>query len=372
MNTLGIYLHIPFCRSKCDYCDFYSLAGRENRMDDYQAALLKHLVRLGARADGMPVDTVYLGGGTPSWYGAQRVSGLLNRVKECFSVLKTAEITMEANPDSVTRKDLDCLRERGVNRLSMGMQSAHDSELACIHRPHNFEQVRKAVEAARQAGFENVSLDLIYGLPGQSEESWQDSVEQALSLNPEHLSCYGLTVEEGTPLAQRVEGGEILPDDDEQANRYLWTVDRLAGSGYFQYEISNFSKPGRESRHNLRYWNGQPYMGVGPAAHSDFGGCRYSYVRDLERYIRDVGDESAILASCDRISPEERTEEYVMLRLRTANGIRKEEFPGDFQRMEEKMHRFVQQGWMRCDDGRWHLTPQGFLLSNRLIVELLE
>ena len=284
-DKLGIYIHIPFCRSKCDYCDFYSLAGREDRMDAYQKALLAHIRETAPLAQGIPVDTIYFGGGTPSWYGARRIQELLSALSKLFQVEKDAEITVEANPDSVDLRALRRLRKAGVNRLSLGMQSGCPQELESVHRPHTVRQVDEAVAAARKAKLNNVSLDLIYGLPGQTMDSWKATVEHALSLIPQHLSCYGLKVEEGTPLARRAAEGEILPDDDQQADLYLWTVGRLERAGYPQYEISNFAKPGYESRHNLRYWLTRPYIGFGPGAHSDFGGRRYSFVRDLDRYI---------------------------------------------------------------------------------------
>ena len=230
-DQLGLYIHIPFCRSKCDFCDFYSLAGRDNRMDDYQKALLAHLKETAPQAQDIVIDTVYFGGGTPSYYGGKRLCELLNTIKKQFNVDKNAEITLEANPDSVDVKLLRKLRRAGFNRLSMGMQSACPQELKEIHRPHTAGQVDEAVAAARKAKFKNISLDLIYGLPGQTMESWQQSVEHALELDPEHLSCYGLKVEEGTPLAKRVEEGLVLPDDDMQADLYLWTVERLKQAG---------------------------------------------------------------------------------------------------------------------------------------------
>ena len=272
-DKLGIYIHIPFCRSKCDYCDFYSLAGREDQMDRYQKALLAHLKETAPLAQGYPVDSIYFGGGTPSYYGAKRIKELLAHLSKLFQVEKDAEITVECNPDSVDLKSLRILRKAGVNRLSMGMQSAQEAELRAIHRIHTPQQTNQAVEAARKAKFTNLSLDLIYGLPGQTMESWKATVEHALSLIPQHLSCYGLKVEEGTPLARRVAEGEVLPDDDQQADLYLWTVGRLERAGLPQYEISNFAKPGYESRHNLRYWLTRPYIGFGPGAHSDFWGA---------------------------------------------------------------------------------------------------
>ena len=375
-DKLGIYIHIPFCRSKCDYCDFYSLAGRDDRMDQYQKALLSHIKETAPLAQDFPVDTIYIGGGTPSYYGAKRLKELLGVIRKLYQVEKDAEITVECNPDSVDGKALKILRKAGVNRLSMGMQSANACELERIHRIHTPQQVNEAAAAARKAGFTNLSLDLIYGLPGQTMDSWKATVEHALSLIPQHLSCYGLKVEEGTPLAARVAQGEVLPDDDQQADLYLWTVGRLERAGYPQYEISNFAKPGFASRHNLRYWLTQPYIGFGPGAHSDFGGRRYSFVRDLDAYIQGVLQGGDIIDESEIIPKRERCGEYLMLRLRTVQGIDEQEYRStyfmDFAPLQARLEQFRAQGWAEQTDGRWHFTPKGFLLSNQLIGDLLE
>lgn len=375
-DKLGIYIHIPFCRSKCDYCDFYSLAGRDDRMDQYQKALLSHIKETAPLAQDFPVDTIYIGGGTPSYYGAKRLKELLGVIRKLYKVEKDAEVTVECNPDSVDVKSLKILRKAGVNRLSMGMQSAIACELERIHRIHTPQQVNEAATAARKASFTNLSLDLIYGLPGQTMDSWKDTVEHALSLIPQHLSCYGLKVEEGTPLAARVAQGEVLPDDDQQADLYLWTVGRLERAGYPQYEISNFAKPGFASRHNLRYWLTQPYIGFGPGAHSDFGGRRYSFVRDLDAYIQGVLQGGDIIDESEIIPKRERCGEYLMLRLRTVQGINEQEYRStyfmDFAPLQARLEQFRTQGWAEQTDGRWHFTPKGFLLSNQLIGDLLE
>ena len=375
-DKLGIYIHIPFCRSKCDYCDFYSLAGRDDRMDQYQKALLSHIKETAPLAQDFPVDTIYIGGGTPSYYGAKRLKELLGVIRKLYKVEKDAEVTVECNPDSVDVKSLKILRKAGVNRLSMGMQSANACELERIHRIHTPQQVNEAATAARKAGFTNLSLDLIYGLPGKTMDSGKATVENALSLIPQHLSFYGLKVEEGTPLAARVAEGEVLPDDDQQADLYLWTVGRLERAGYPQYEISNFAKPGFASRHNLRYWLTQPYIGFGPGAHSDFGGRRYSFVRDLDAYIQGVLQGGDIIDESEIIPKRERCGEYLMLRLRTVQGINEQEYRStyfmDFAPLQARLEQFRAQGWAEQTDGRWHFTPKGFLLSNQLIGDLLE
>ena len=374
--TLGLYIHIPFCRSKCAYCDFYSLSGREGDMDRYQKALLAHIKETAPLAARMPVDTVYFGGGTPSYYGQKRLRALLACLKKHFCIRPDAEITLEANPDSVDVHILKKLRKAGFNRLSLGVQSACDGQLCALNRPHTFQQARDAVAAARRAGFDNLSLDLIYGLPGQSMASWQDTLEQVLALEPEHLSCYGLKVEENTPLFRQVEAGLTLPDDDVQADMYLYTVSRLARAGYEQYEISNFARSDRRSRHNLRYWLTQPYIGFGPGAHSDFGGRRYSMVRDLDGYISGVLKGGSIIDENDLIPTRERGGEYLMLRLRTTHGIEEWEYRRsyfmDFAPIEALLRSYAEHGWAVCEQGRWRLTAEGFLLSNQLIGPLMD
>ena len=375
-EKLSLYIHIPFCRSKCDYCDFYSLAGKEDRMDDYQKALLKHLKEAAALTKHYLVESIYFGGGTPSYYGEKRLRELLGTIRRRFNVCHDAEITLEANPDSVDKRALGWLRFAGFNRLSLGVQSTCNEELSALHRPHSFEQAREAVLAARAVRFRNVSMDLIYGLPGQTMESWQKTVEQVLTLAPEHLSCYGLKVEEGTPLAARVSRGEVLPDDDMQADMYLWTVSRLSEAGYRQYEISNFAKPGFQSRHNLRYWMMKPYLGFGPGAHSDFGGRRFSFVRDLDEYINGALGNRTVTDQSEEIPQRERSREYLMLYLRTTRGIEEWEYRRtyfmNFDTIEVKLAEFEHRGWATRSGNRWRLTPEGFLISNRLIVELQE
>ena len=369
-RTLGLYLHIPFCKAKCAYCDFYSLPHREEKMDDYVAALSRHLEEVAPQAANYTVDTVYFGGGTPSYLGEKRLNKLLQTVKKRYRLSKDAEITLEANPDSAGDvKMLRSLRRAGFNRISLGVQTDDDELLREIGRIHTWEQVTSAVAAIRKAKFDNLSLDLIYGLPHQTMEAWEKTLARVVDLLPEHLSCYGLKVEEGTPLYERRESAG-LPDDGQQADMYLYAVAYLAQLGYGQYEISNFAKDGFASRHNLKYWTLGEYAGFGPGAHSDFGNVRYGYVRDLEGYIRG----ELVLSETESVPPPERDMEYIMLTLRTTAGIDRRGFENRFRErfapLEEKFVLYEQHGLAARTANGWRLTPKGFLVSNRIIGEL--
>lgn len=375
-RILGIYIHIPFCRSKCDYCDFYSLAGSEDRMDAYQKALLTQIRQTAKQLKDYQVDTIYFGGGTPSYYGEKRLRELLAALRKGFCISKSPEITVECNPDSVDKKSLLRLRRAGFNRVSLGMQTSDVGLLCSLHRPHDFQQVLDAVHEIRAAKIKNLSLDLIYGLPGQTLEGWQETLEQALALCPEHLSAYGLKLEEGTPLAQRAALEDARPDDDLQADMYLLLTRRLAKAGLRQYEISNFAKTGKESRHNLKYWMNRPYVGFGPGAHSYFEGYRYAIAPDLDAYIKSFQSGTLPAMTSEEISPQERAREYLLLHLRTMRGIEeweyRREFYLNFEPLQRKLEFFESQGWASQSGHRWHLTPEGFLLSNQLIGELLD
>ena len=375
-KTLGLYIHIPFCRSKCQYCDFYSLGGSRDRklVDDYMQALAVHFKETGARATDYVVDTVYFGGGTPSFFGADNLRRIFAEALHRFRVDKDAEITFEANPDSVNPTLLRKLRAEGFNRISLGVQNDHDDMLRKLGRPHNYEQARTAVRNARDAGFDNLSLDLMYGLPSQSVSQWEETLAHVLELKPDHMSCYGLKVEENTPLYSYAEQAN-LPGDDEQAEMYLKTVELLEQAGFRQYEISNFAKPDFESRHNLKYWLGEEYIGFGPSASSDFAGKRYTNNPDIENYIRGVlRQDVPILSECETIPARERAGEYLMLRLRTTHGIEAEEYEKQylmpFAPLQRVIDKLVEQGLFRQDGPRWVLTPRGFLLSNQVIVML--
>jgi oxygen-independent coproporphyrinogen-3 oxidase len=374
-KNLGIYIHVPFCASRCAYCDFYSTSGQEARMPDYDAALRHHIREYAPQLDGYVVDSVYFGGGTPSSYGAPRLISALDALKKHGHVLLDAEITLEINPDSATKQDLTKLRRAGFNRVSIGVQSMSDERLHDLGRRHTAEQSVEAVKIARAAGFENVSLDLMYGLPSQSRADWEDTLTRAAALKPEHLSCYGLKLEEGTPL-YIFKDSPFLPDGDEQADMYLYMVETLSRFGYKQYEISNFARRGYESRHNLKYWLGDEYLGFGAAAHSFVGGTRFSVISDLSEYTRRMITGESVIDTVEEITDYEAAGEYLMLRLRTSRGVSEQEYTEIYHLsmdlILELLRSYEQHGWAQLRDGRWRLTPTGFLLSNTLIGELLD
>ena len=375
-TPLGIYIHVPFCRSKCQYCDFYSVTNKEDRLlNGYLDAICAHVKEAGALAPGYVVDTVYFGGGTPSFFGAEGMAEILSVIRKSFDVSHSAEITFEANPDSVSDRLLKRLRSEGFNRVSLGIQCDDDEILKKIGRPHNYAQAVNAVQRIRKAGFRNLSVDLMYGLPGQSLEAWESTLENVLLLKPEHISCYGLKVEEGTPLYEYQQYCN-LADDDTQADMYLSVIGILREHGYRQYEISNFCKKGNVSRHNLKYWTGGEYLGFGPDASSDFAGRRFTIIRDLWGYIDGISQGGQVLREVQEVPLRERAGEYLMMRLRTASGIDPKEYEKrfllPFAPLEAAMLRFKEQRLaVKTFDGRWHLTPEGFLVSNTVISDLL-
>lgn len=373
-TPLGIYVHIPFCRSKCQYCDFYSVTEHDKSLTDgYLEAVCAHIKEAGALAPNHQVDTIYFGGGTPSFFGAEGLATILTAIRRAFDVAADAEITFEANPDSVNDRDLRRLAAEGFNRASLGVQSDDDAMLQRLGRPHTFDQVLTAMKRLRKAGFRNVSIDLMYGLPEQTLAQWRSTLENCLSLNPEHISCYGLTVEKGTPL-YTYQSAAGLPDDDTQADMYLAAVQLLKQRGYRQYEISNFAKRGRASRHNLKYWTGGEYLSFGPNATSDFAGKRYTLIRDVKGYIRGLKEGGSVIAELTEIPVRERAGEYLMLRLRTVGGIQAEEYEKQFLLpfgpLEAVLQRCADHGLATFAKERWRLTPEGMLVSNAIIRDL--
>ena len=375
-TPLGIYIHVPFCRSKCNYCDFYSMPCKDDAlMDSYLDAVCAHIKEAGALAPGYRVDTIYFGGGTPSYFGGDANAIIMTAIRRNFDVATDAEITFECNPDSVTDKLLHRMRAEGFNRVSMGVQDDHDDMLKKLGRPHTYAQSVAAFQRIRKAGFRNVSLDLMYGQPGQTLQDWRDTLENVLKMNPEHFSCYGLKLEEGTKLYE-IKDVINIPDDDTQADMYLAAVDMLRERGFRQYEISNFARKGLYSRHNFKYWTGGEYLGFGPSASSDFAGKRFTIVSDLQAYINGIRTGGDIMAEMEEIPLRERAGEYIMLRLRTSAGISPEEYQRTFmlpfEPLEAKLEKLRAYGRAeQSSDGRWSLTPKGYLVSNDIISDLL-
>jgi len=374
---LGIYIHVPFCRSKCAYCNFYSVTDKDDKlMDGYLDAICAHIREAGDLTPKHQVDTVYFGGGTPSFFGADGMAAIMTTIRRSFDVSPTAEITFEANPDSVSKKLLRRLRSEGFNRVSLGIQSDDNAVLKMLNRPHTFEEAVEAVKRIRQAGFKNLSVDLMFGLPGQTRIAWEETLRHVLTLEPDHISCYGLTLEEGTPMYAMRDYAK-LPDDDAQADMYLTASEILRSKGFRQYEISNFCRRNMESRHNLKYWTCEEYLGFGPGASSDFGGKRFHIVADVHQYIDGILNGGAVLDELQEVPPRERAGEYVMMRLRTNLGICKEEYEKryllPFAPLEAALEKCRERGHaVKMDTGYWRLTPTGYLISNAIIVDLLK
>ena len=345
-------------------------------MDDFQEALLSHMEESSASIKNYEVDTVYFGGGTPSYYGADRIVEILDVLKANGNLRTDAEITVECNPDSAGAEALKLLHEEGVNRLSVGVQTTDDDLLRMIGRRHNYAQAVHCIQNARDAGFDNISIDLMYGLPTQSKEDWAYTLSKAAALHTEHISVYGLKLEPGTPMYREYIHSPTLPDDDEQADMYTYAAQMLEHYGYHQYEISNFCAPGFISRHNMKYWSLEDYMGFGPGAHSCIGRLRYSYVKDIRRYIVGVERGLSLLDEYEHIDTLERATEYIMLGMRTAKGISEFDYrtlcQADWKPIEKTLQIFLAKGWVEQNGSRWHFTVPGYLVSNQLINILLE
>jgi oxygen-independent coproporphyrinogen-3 oxidase len=383
-DAIALYLHIPFCTAKCGYCDFNSYAGHEHMIPSYAGTLVKDAALWRDAVRGRTVETVFFGGGTPSLNPPDEMRQILDGMRATFNVAADAEIALEANPGSLSEEYLRALRDIGFNRLSIGVQSFDDEDLVALDRIHTAQDARDAYAAARAAGFDNVNLDLIYGLPEQPLSAWRRNLEQAVELAPEHLSLYALTIEEGTPLARDVARGRVTaPDPDMQAEHYEWTQDRLAAAGYEHYEISNWARPGRECRHNLVYWQNREYLGLGAGAHSFLNGVRFSTALLPNRYAELV-DESAAAADgtmrhvvgAEDVTPELAMADTMILGLRLAVGIDAREFLRRHGRDLRAVYgsivdEFVGYGLLEATDTRVRLTPRGRLLSNELFQRLL-
>lgn len=372
----GIYIHIPFCKSKCTYCDFFSKTDLSQLEHLTQAMVME----IGQRKEYLKeaVDSIYFGGGTPSVLPIAALETIFTRLRETFTVRPDAEITLEANPDDLSPRYLDDLRAVGINRLSIGIQSFDNLELKAIRRRHSGSDALQAVAWAQAARFDNISIDLIFGLPGQSVASWAKQLATALSLDVQHLSCYGLMYEEGTPLWRQMWQGRVTPTDDDTATAmYRLLVETCAAKGYEQYEISNFARPGFRSLHNSAYWKQIPYLGIGPAAHSYDGDSRQWNIASVTQYIRRVNAGGELYFERELLSPQDKYNDFVMTALRTIEGI-------DLKRLEllfgksgveycvNAARPFIEHGKLRIDGRFLHLTPDGVMISDMIIVDLLQ
>lgn len=370
---LGIYIHIPFCKQRCAYCDFCSTSQySEKLMDRYAQALTAQFDDFFIKGGRYEADTLYFGGGTPSVWGAKRIANVIKELQKRVQFTRP-EITVEVNPESCDKKLFKALCAAGVNRISMGVQSADDAELKALGRLHNYAQAVEAAALCRQYCTDNLSVDLMYGLPGQTMDGLRASLEGMLALEPSHISCYALKVEDGTPLARQ---NPVLPDDDTQADMYLYLVDALREHGFIQYEISNFARDGRVSRHNSKYWDLSEYLGFGCGAHSFYGGKRFSFTRDINGFVEGALGKQPIVEEADELSFGNRSGEYVMLKLRTAEGIDEDvfyrRFEADFAPYAARLDKYRASGHVVCENGVWRLTPKGFLVSNAIIGDALE
>ena len=359
MTDTGVYIHVPFCASKCPYCDFYSVRFNEAQEKIYMKALFSQMQKYG----GIGIDTVYFGGGTPSLLGAEKITEILNEVKKIF-ILHTPEITVECNPSTVDENFFEAIAKAGVNRISLGLQSAVDSERKKLGRKAGRKDVENAITFAKKYGIKNISLDLMLGIENQTEESLKQSVDFCISSDVTHISAYILKLEEGTFFYKNRDKLN-LPDEDATCDLYLQACELLENGGFYQYEISNFAKLGYESKHNLKYWNCEEYLGFGPAAHSFYNGKRFYFDREIVENPMPQEDG----AGGD-------FNEYLMLKLRLTKGIENEEVIKKFghpipDKIIKKAAFFERKGFMKTDENSISLTRQGFLISNYIISELV-
>lgn len=370
-QPIGLYVHVPFCASKCAYCDFASYAGREADIPRYVDTVVREIGRRGAETGHPKADTIFLGGGTPSLLDEFQATRILDALFEAFPMEEGAEITCECNPGTLTTPFARAARKAGVNRLSLGAQARQAHLLCLIGRIHDWEKVTASVEIARQAGFDNINLDLMLGLPSQTVSDVRGTLEAALALSPTHLACYGLIAEEGTPLCRDITAGKLaLPDEDIERDMYELARQTLAEHGFHQYEISNFARQGYACRHNVGCWTRVPYLGFGCAAHGFFQECRTMNPSQLDAYL--AGEEP----ETEQVSREEARFESMMLGLRMTRGVKDE----DFTRMHgmsireafgEKLDKPINGGLLEWHEGDLRLTRLGMDLQNSVLVNLL-
>lgn len=373
MNKAGLYFHIPFCLRKCAYCDFCSFTGvGADGMRAYTDALMREMDAYADAAKDTVFDTVFFGGGTPSLLPTDDVARLLDHAARLFCIAGDAEITLEANPATADAAKLVSLRTLGINRLSVGVQSLSDGELSLLGRLHTGKEALSFLADAREAGFDNLNVDLMYGIPAQTEASARQTLRELLLLAPEHISAYSLMLEEGTPLYRQRD--ELpLPTEEEEAAIDEAVYDLLTEHGYHRYEISNYARAGRECRHNLHYWHSDAYLGFGVAAYSYFDGVRYGNGTDLSAYL---ADPAGVIAERDTVNEAALSYEWIMLRLRLAEGISLSEYEARFgvnlkKRYSAEIREFVSLGFMKEEGGRLCLTASGRRVSNQILVALM-
>ncbi len=378
-NPISVYIHIPLCVKKCAYCDFASFAGRMGQRDRYVQAVCREIRAQAAFFGTRSVATVFFGGGTPTLLLGDQIKTIMQTVCDCFDVLDDAEISMEGNPGTLTIENLRAYRKAGVNRLSLGVQSMDDELLASIGRIHTAAQAQEAMRMAREAGFENINLDLMYGLPGQRAAQWEETLKKAIALDPDHLSCYSLILEEGTPLFDSVSAGTCapLPDEDEMERMDALTMRLTREAGYGQYEVSNFAKPGRQCRHNIVYWECLPYLGVGLNAHSDLDGRRFYNPERWEDYLAMAQSDELARRQEGSGEQNERMFERMMMGLRQTRGVDAARFARDFGKeigavWPRTMREMTGRQLMDFNKERVFLTGRGMQVMNGVLVSLME
>ena len=381
-DGISVYIHIPFCLRKCRYCDFLSGPGTEAVREEYVRALVSEILCQSPSG----ADTVFFGGGTPSVLTGDQVLRIMEALGRVYRIRSDAEISMEMNPGTADADKLRAFRKAGINRLSMGVQSMRDEELRMLGRIHTAAQAREAFDMAREAGFDNINIDLMSALPGQTFETWADTLAQAVRWDPEHISAYSLIIEPGTPFAQMYEAGTLppLPDEETDRDMYRYTGTFLEAHGYGRYEISNYAKPGRESRHNSGYWTGRSYIGFGIGAASFVDGVRYSNITDLEDYLRILQDPAGTGQDLGRLlhtdihplTEEEKMEEFMFLGLRLTAGVREADFAARFGRTMDSVYgktirKHIAQGLVERTQAGVCLTERGIDISNYVLADYL-
>ncbi len=378
-DCIGIYLHIPFCVRQCHFCAFFTRGYRDDRAAAFVADLLSE-IRLYGQAGllrGRPVEAVYFGGGTPTTLAAHQLLEILESCRRTFHLEPTAEVTVEANPATVDSPALRALLDGGITRISFGAQSFNDAELKAVGASHTAEETTRAVREAREAGFANLNLDLIYGLPGQSSTRWMANLEAAIGLAPDHISFYGLMIEEGTKFRRDWERGRLaLQTSDAQADMYLMGRDRVKAAGYLQYEVSNFGRPGRACRHNLGYWTDREWLGLGPSAHSYLDGDRFCNVASLEEYHRLVTGGALPITEREPGNPDLRLREALAFGLRTVGGVKlktlqKRYGVAPLERFREPIARLTREGWLVLDGDVLRPSADGIVFADDLAVAFL-